>query len=224
MGYYLDFSKLDLHFLKQRLSEENLIPSHLSLREALDENLLKFHSLGITTLAELRARLGNAKAIEKLSKESSIESGYLKLLNRVLNGYLPKPVRLIEYPNQEAGPLAALQAIGLGDSFSYWNAAHLKKEREVLSSKLGVGMEALTSLACLCDLSRIQWVSPLFACLLFEGGYASVQEISNAKPKPLVQAVAEANARLLLFKGKIGEKDMARLIYCATLLYAELER
>lgn len=66
-------------------------------------------------------------------------------------------------------------------------------------------------LACLCDLSRIQWVSPLFA------------RVSAAQSSELVQAIADANARLLLFKGKIGQKDIARLVYCANLLSQELE-
>ena len=78
-------------------------------------------------------------------------------------------------------------------------------------------------LACLCDLSRIQWVSPLFARLLLEAGYGSVARVSAAQSSELVQAIADANARLLLFKGKIGQKDMARLVYCANLLSQELE-
>lgn len=80
-----------------------------------------------------------------------------------------------------------------------------------------------TCLACVCDLSRIQWVNPLFARLLLEGGYGSVARVSAADSSELVQAIADANARLLLFKGKIGQKDMARLVYCANLLSQELE-
>lgn len=80
-----------------------------------------------------------------------------------------------------------------------------------------------TCLACVYDLSRIQWVNPLFARLLLEAGYGSVARVSAAQSRELVQAIADANARLLLFKGKIGQKDMARLVYCANLLSQELE-
>lgn len=47
--------------------------------------------------------------------------------------------------------------------------------------------------------------------------------MSAADSSELMQAIADANARLLLFKGKIGLKDMARLVYCANLLSLELE-
>lgn len=95
-----------------------------------------------------------------------------------------------------------------------------------ISSSVGFYKRTLfpaTCLACVCDLSRIQWVNPLFARLLLEGGHGSVARVSAADSSELMQAIADANARLLLFKGKIGLKDMARLVYCANLLSLELE-
>jgi len=223
MSYHLDFSQLDLDFLKRRLSEEDLIPSHLSVREQLDEKLLRFQSMGIHTIADLTAQLKHAAAIKKLSETSGIDQNYLKLLGRILGGYQPKIVRLSEYPNSNPRCITVLEAYGLVESRSFWNQAHLKEERALLATMLHVPFEELSVLACLCDLSRIQWVSPLFARLLLEGGYESVARVSAADSSELVQAIADANARLLLFKGKIGQKDMARLVYCANLLSQELE-
>ncbi len=223
MGYQLDFHRLDLDFLKRRILEEDLIPSHLILKEDLDERFTCLHTAGIQTLMELKVQLKNASAIKLLSQASGLEPNYLKLLGRVLGGYQPKPVQLVDFPGTDAACSFALRKIGLSDSISYWNRAHLKAERELLASTVHQPFEKLTVLACLCDLCRIQWVSPLFARLLFEGGYGSVASVSAADPSALVQAIAAANARLLLFKGKIGPRDMGRLVYCAQFLDQELE-
>lgn len=53
MPYYLDFSALDLNYLATRLSEEDLIPSQLPLREDLPEKLASFRNAGVGTLADL---------------------------------------------------------------------------------------------------------------------------------------------------------------------------
>ncbi len=76
----------------------------------------------------------------------------------------------------------------------------------------------------LSDLSRVQWVSPLFASLLSDAGFGSVARVAAAKPDALYAKVDAANdARGRPYKGKVGQRDMGRLIYLASLLPAELE-
>lgn len=141
------------------------------------------------------------------------------MLLRVLNGYRPKPQKLALITEHAA----QLETLGLKTSKDFWLAAHLRKDRAELALKLGIDEDFLVPLVCLCDLCRLQWVSILFARLLLQGGYHSVGAIANAEKGVLARRVAQANRDDALFKGKIGERDMGRLISIAAYLDDEVE-
>lgn len=121
------------------------------------------------------------------------------------------------------GYAAQLETLGLKTSKDFWLAAHLRKDRAELALKLGIDEDFLVPLVCLCDLCRLQWVSILFARLLLQGGYHSVGAIANTEKGVLVRRVAQANRDDALFNGKIGERDMGRLISIAAYLDDEVE-
>ena len=73
------------------------------------------------------------------------------------------------------------------------------------------------------DLCLIQWVSPLFSRLIFDAGYKTVQDVASAHAEDLVVGVSTVNKKENLFKGKIGARDMGRLVYIASILPHELE-
>ncbi len=219
MAYELDFSTLTLGFLKKRLLEEDLIPSQIPLTRDLDEHIASLSSCGICTLEDLKKRLQTPKRLGQLAQESGIGKMYLTLLLRVLNGYTPKPQKLAlltEHARQ-------LEALGLKTSKEFWTAAHLKKDRAALAQQLGVEEDSLLPLVSLCDLCRLQWVSILFARLLLHAGFRSVGDIAKAEKSVLAQRCEMANRTANLFKGKIGERDMGRLIHLAALADDEVE-
>lgn len=136
---------------------------------------------------------------------------------------MPKPADLAEYPNVPAAVSGALARHGIADSLSLWSAASRAKPRAALASETGVAHGELFELVCLSDLSRIQWVSPLFARLVHDAGFKTVKDVAKASAGDLAARVAAVNGLLKLFKGKIGEKDMGRLVYLAARLPHELE-
>lgn len=219
MAYELDFGTLTLEFLKKRLSEEDLIPSQIPLTRDLDKHIASLSSCGISTLEDLEKHLKTPKKLQQLADASGIEPPYLSLLLRVLNGYRPKPQKLALITEHAA----KLETLGLKTSKDFWLAAHLRKDRAELALKLGIDEDLLVPLVCLCDLCRLQWVSILFARLLLQGGYHSVGAIANAEKGVLVRRVAQANRDDALFNGKIGERDMGRLISIAAYLDDEVE-
>ena len=223
MSYHLDLEHLDLAFLEKRLSEEDLIPSHLILREELDERITSIQREGITTLAQLKERLSKERTRNELSRKSGINEAYLTLLKRVLNGYTPKAVKLKEYPQTKKATLEALEHHQIEDSIVLWSRACRKEARETLATECALDLAGLDELVCLSDLSRIQWVSPLFARLLYNAGYKTVFLVSQGCSKEMAQKVKTEPRNQSIFKGTVGERDFSRLIYLASLLPIELQ-
>jgi hypothetical protein len=218
MSYHLDFNTLGLDFLEHRLATEDLIPSHLPLREGLADRLSRLKSAGIVTLADLEQALKKDAGLKKLSELSGLPAEELKLLARVLGGYRPKPALLSDYPGVSENTTAALFKRGIRDSKALWDITRSPGALNTLASGISVNPDELRELASLADLSRIQWVSLLFARLLYLAGYRSVADVASGRAEELMERVAAVNQRDNLFKGKIGQKDMGRLVYLAGLL------
>jgi hypothetical protein len=223
MPYHLDFTFLKLKFLEERFGKEDLIPSLLPLREGLADKLARLDASGISTLADLSAPLGKAKSLQALSRTAGVAVDYLNLLGRALRGFRPKPADLTDYPGVDKKSVAKLDREGITDSRTLWEAACRGKERVRLAEKTGIDKRALFELVCLADLSRIQWVSPLFARLLHDAGFRNVREVTGAKSEDLFEKVDVVNKMNKLYKGKIGLRDMGRLVYLSSLLTRELE-
>ena len=66
------------------------------------------------------------------------------------------------------------------------------------------------------DLCRIQWVSPTFARVLVASGITSAAAVAKADPEALFHAISKANEDAKFYKGKIGLRDVRRLVAAAT--------
>jgi hypothetical protein len=218
MPYHLDFKALRLDYLQKRLLEEDLIPSLLPLREGLADKLARLGAAGVETLDELARSLGKATTLRALSDAAGVPSDYLKLLGRAIRGYTPKAALLKEYPGFPPTAIRELEREGITTSLALYGAALRPGDRGRLAKKTGIADETLSELLGLADLSRIQWVSPLFARLLYDSGFTGVRAVSRASAEDLCRRVDALNKRKKLFKGKIGPRDMGRLVYLASLL------
>jgi hypothetical protein len=65
-------------------------------------------------------------------------------------------------------------------------------------------------------LMRVQWVSPTFARMLIVAGYDSAVKVAEANADDLCEALASINAGGKFFKGKIGLRDIKRLVQAAS--------
>jgi hypothetical protein len=230
MPYHLDFSALDLGYIERRLANEDLIPSLEPLREGLPDKLRKLEKAGMGSIEALEAALAKAKGLAALAEASGIDAEWLKRMGRMLRGWRTEPCKLKEYPfvskaavGGTAEIMGALAGRGIADSKALWEAARAKNARAALAREAGIDPGFLLELCRLSDLSRVQWVSPLFARLLLDAGYGSVARVAAARPEELYAGVDAANAaRGRLYKGRVGLRDMGRLVYLAGLLPFEL--
>lgn len=77
-------------------------------------------------------------------------------------------------------------------------------------------MDALDSFARYSDLSRVQWVSPTTARWLVEAQCESAADLAAYDADELSDALIRVNQDNRFFKGRIGLRDVRRLIQSAS--------
>jgi hypothetical protein len=80
---------------------------------------------------------------------------------------------------------------------------------------MAVDISVLEELVLLADLTRVQWVSPTAARMLLEAGYSSPSEVAAADPEGMCEALERVNQGDRFFRGKIGLRDIKRLVHAA---------
>jgi hypothetical protein len=215
MPYHLDFSAMTLADFKAKLGRTDLIPSQRPLLEGIDTKLAALGKAGIRNLEDLSAALRGSKGPAALSAKSGVAEDYLVLARRTIEGFRPKPVKLAEYPGIDPAVADALAAIGIRDSKELYEAAPEAKAAAALARRAAIPAESVRELIRLADLSRIQWVGATFARVLYEAGCRSAADIAGADATALHEAVLRANEGAALYKGKIGLRDIGRLVALA---------
>ncbi|WP_026380652.1 DUF4332 domain-containing protein [Afifella pfennigii] len=212
-GYHLDDSSTDLAALQKRLETSDLIPSQQPLLDGLDAKLAALRAAGIHSLADLRAALKSQKALDSLSRASGVDPDYLGLLKRTIGGFFPKPRSLNEFDWLGSGIVARLKEAGLTNTQKLFEAA--PNGAGALAKEIGADVEEVTELVTICDLCRIQWVSPKYARALLAAGHTRAAAIARADPETLCDAIAEANRDARFYRGAVGLRDVRRLVAAA---------
>lgn len=90
------------------------------------------------------------------------------------------------------------------------------KNIPALSEEVGVDADVIDALYVLADLTRIQWVSPTVAGMLVSAGYTDAKAVSDADPERLCSDLDRINKENKYFDGKIGLRDIRRLVKAAS--------
>jgi hypothetical protein len=216
MAYYIDAENIGLDDLQKRIEETDLVPSRISLLDGLETKLQILEQQGITTLARLRYELKTAKRRESLSDVTGIDLQYLILLRREVEGYFPKPVALKAFDWLPKEEITRLEENGIHNVAVLYEAASSAGSKTELAGSIGVDATVFEALVRLADLTRVQWVSPKAARMLIEAGYDSAFMVAAADSEDLHQALIRVNEGNRFFKGKIGLRDIKRLIQAAS--------
>jgi hypothetical protein len=163
----------------------------------------------------LRIELKNAKRLESLSKKSGVDSKYLILLRREIEGWFPKPSPLNTFDRLPKSEIAKLEKAGVHDTLTISETAGTPKARASLSKSTGACIAVIDALSRCADFSQVQWVSPTTARMLVESGCDRVSKLAAANGEELYRALERVNAGGRFFKGKIGLRDVKRLICAA---------
>jgi len=215
MAYHIDAEKISLDDLRKRIEATDLVPSRASLLDGLGLKMKSLEKQGIVTLANLRNELKTAKRMEALAKSTGIETKYLTLLRREIEGWFPKPFALKDFDWLPKGEIAKLEQDGIRDAAALYEATDSKSKRTALANTAGVDIATLETFAQLVDLTRVQWTSPTAARMLLEAGCSSATKLAKMDADELCEALARVNAGNKFFKGRIGLRDVKRLIHAA---------
>ncbi len=216
MPYYTNARKVSLDDLKKRIKETDLIPSRVSLLDKIDENFSKLKKNSFSTLEDLRENLKNAAKISLVSKQTGIDVSYLTLLRREFEGYFPKPFPVKTFDWLPKNDLTKLENAGLKNSVLLFEALENAKRKNEIITTLGLEKKFIDEILSLVALTKIQWTSPLTARMLIAAGYDSVKKVAEAEANKLYDSLDSVNKTYEFFKGKIGLRDIQRLIKAAS--------
>jgi hypothetical protein len=184
------------------------------LLDGIANNFAALERTGCKSIRELRARLKSAKTIVLLAEDSGIDADYLSLLRRVVEGFFPKPQLLTVFDWLDKNTLVKLEKAGIKNTEQLYLAAC--SDLAALAKMTGLHAKGLSEPIALSNLSRVQWVSPNFARVLIASGFDSAAKVANANPEVLYAAVTKANENARFYKGKVGVRDMNRLVAAAS--------
>jgi hypothetical protein len=216
LAYHIDAQNVRLEDLRKRIEASDLVPSRSSLLDGIKVKLDALEKQGITNLLCLRKELKNTRRLEAVSNQTGIDVHYLVLLRREIESYFPKPIALKDFDWLPKGEIAKLEENGMRDTARLHKAASSIKSRTELLKSTDVDVAILETLVRLADLARVQWVSPKFARMLVEAGYDSASKVAAADAEDLCEALGGVNAGDRFFKGKIGLRDIKRLVRAAS--------
>lgn len=216
MAYHIDAENISLDDLRKRIETTDLVPSRACLTDRIREKFKALEKQRIKTLAALRNELKNSKRLASLAETTGIDTQYLILLRREIESYFPKPAALQVFDWLPKDELVKLEQNGIEDTATLYEMTSSAKKRSELAKSTGVDTATLESLARLADLMRVQWVSPKFARMLIAAGYDSAAKVAAANANALSESLSRSNAGNRFFKGKLGLRDIKRLVHAAS--------
>jgi len=202
MTYHIDGSKVDINALKSRIIETDLIPSRACLMDDIDDRFEKLKE--ISNLDELRKTLKSKKKLEELSETTSIPTAYLDQLRRAIEGYFPKSIPLREFIWIDDKVIAEFVEMGYKNSKVLYDSLDKIKRSDKNSELLD-----------LVNLTRIQWVKQRAAKMLYESGYKTIEDVLVANAEEMCEKMDKTGKEKNLYKGKIGLRDIKRIILAA---------
>ncbi|MEM8681974.1 MAG: DUF4332 domain-containing protein [Pseudomonadota bacterium] len=199
--------------MQKRLQSTDLIPSQEPLLEGLAKKMSSIRKAGVQSTADLRTALKTKKSLASLAESSGLDTGYLQLLRRTINGFFPKPRPLKDIDWLDKKTLNGLNKAGIKDTREIFEEASGGAAK--LAGRTGADRKALLEFVKISDLCRIQWVSPTFARVLVAAGYNNAAAVAAADSEALCNAISAANENAKFYKGRIGLRDVRRLVAAA---------
>ncbi len=215
MPYYIDLSAISLDEYKDKLAASYLPPSRMILKERMDERFKAIKACGIMNVAVLKQVLTKKNRQESFGDHDCLTADYLTILLREIKSIHPKPSRIAEFSMLESGTAKKLERLGIKNTVKLYDLICTPQQRDILSQKSGLPVSEIVTLARLTDLSRIKWVGPTFAQMLYELGYDSLEKACCADADLMHEEINELNDIHKYYRAHISLRDIHIFIQCA---------
>jgi len=212
MGYQVSGSEYDSQRIQERIQKTDLVPSLECIRKETGYILTKLKLKGIDNLEKCTQALNNKKKIKELSIDLSIDENILVLFRREIEGWKIK-IRSIDELNWiDSEIIKRIVAYGIKNAEDAFNLLNKEKERKRISKDISIDEHILKEIFSVSELMRIRWLSPNISRLLYELKY-TVVKIQKANSELLCNEIFEYNKVKKYYNGKIGERDIKRIIF-----------
>lgn len=211
MEYGINLNKISLHQFKLLLQDKQLSPSRRLLLKDLDDIFSVLALTGIKTLNDLAAFLKTKQKVSKAAVATGIDEVYLTQLAREAKSYITKWVRLSEFPGIADDIAQKLAKEGVKQSKQFFERVNAQGV-EGTAKWIQVHPDKVYELYCLCDLSRIWGVGPVFARIVFDAGVCSVADFAKADPVISFKKYKNLNDEMGYTNAKFTEDDIRMCI------------
>jgi hypothetical protein len=196
----------------KRIKDADLVPSLEVLKTCIDSYMKAFEAIGAKNVSDIRNLLKNKAKLTELAERTGLDEQKLILLRREIEGWIPKPVNLSDFFWLDQKNLHALELANIRTSHDLLNALSLSDTKNALLKNSGIQEKELSDLENLSSLMNVRWISPNFARVIHELGYTP-QSLCSADAQKLTQEIDSCNKEKGYYKGKVGERDVKRLIF-----------
>jgi len=211
MQYIPDDTCFTIEQVERRILDTDLIPSMEVLKSCISGVCKKILHNKIENLEKLRNVLKTKTKLHTIAVELEINDNYLVLLKREIDGWKPKIRRIDEFSWINLEEIRVLKANGIMTSEDAYNHFSNKKERGRFTN-LGVNNSTIEEVYRISSLLRVRWISPTLGRVINEIGY-DVGKLKKANAEMLTKAIDDYNKEKGYYKGKVGLRDVNRLIF-----------
>ncbi len=218
MGYDVELKNITLQEYKTMLKKQNLLAARRILRENIDEHFDELDKSGIKNLQQLSDSIDNSENLEALSVKTQIPPDYLAILKRELSGIIKKPVLIADFPYIPPDTFKKLGENCVQTSKDFYELTNDGRDIHDICSRTKITEESAKELCSLCDFIRINAVGPVFARVLFESGFRSIEEIASSSASDILDRVTEVNDARKITRVLLGENEIQMCIDFAKIL------
>jgi hypothetical protein len=217
MPFALDDTSISLMTIGETIAQSDLVPSRLPLRDHVLPLMRQFNAWGLEHLGDLRKALKTPKKALVLAQTLQIDPQLLVLLRREIEAFFPKPIPLREWVWFHEKDLAFLSDKGISNHIDLYNSLTEPGLRRELEGELEPSASWTLILQTL-ELTRVRWVSPLFAEMLLQAGYQNPKAIAEGNKDKMFEQLVKVNQGGAYYRGTIGMRDILRVIDAARFL------
>ena len=212
MSYFIDESAFTCDMITERILNTDLIPSLEILKERIPEVMETFKAAGVGNLSDLRKMLKSKAKLPQTAQKLKMEEDDLILLRREVEGWIAKVRKLDEFDWIDPRLRQKLAAGGITDSEKAFGRLSAEGQIQKTGKDLDVPEAVLQEIYGISDLLRIRWLSPGFARGFYDLGYTA-DRIRQADPGKLTEEIDRHNKEKNYYNGKVGERDIRRIIF-----------
>ena len=212
MSYQLNCSEFNSQKIIQRIQQTDLIPSLDCIKTEAETILEKLENKGFDNLEKIRKALKNKKKLEEIAHEESIDEKLLILFKREIEGWIVKIRSIDEFEWIAPHYLKKVKEYGIKNSEDAYQKLGDDQSRKKLSQEKKIDNVIVEEIYEISNLMRIRWLSPNFTRIIYELQY-TIEKIQKAEHKKLCEEIDDYNKKMKYYKGKIGERDVKRIIF-----------